>query len=166
MSTVQLSTNGRFYLAIRAIVVVTLLLELFSSTVSYAGGRNESSKPRAVISERYAALQSGDIRRYSIVHKDATWIKESEFQAQRQSFLKYRVTQQKVIKSAKQSGPVEVYIAVDEYYKGQSAPTKMHFTVRFEKDRWLIDEFNADEPRSPTEKEVEEAAKQMLRQQR
>jgi len=117
-----------------------------------------------VISERYDALAKGDIHRFSALHKDTTWIKEREFQELRQAFLRYRIIKERVITASKQGKPLEVYIGVDEFYKGQPAPTRMHYTVRSEKDRWIIDEFNADEAPSPTEKEVEEAAKRMLKQ--
>ncbi len=162
MSTFQLTTSTRLHFT-TALVIAHSLLYGFFYTIVCGAEQHKDSGARAVISERYDALAKGDIHRFSALHKDTTWIKEREFQELRQAFLRYRIIKERVITASKQGKPLEVYIGVDEFYKGQPAPTRMHYTVRSEKDRWIIDEFNADEAPSPTEKEVEEAAKRMLK---
>lgn len=162
MSTIQLTAYSSSVARVRIVAVVTLMHLLPHATNAIANGSADPSKPATVIANRYEALRKGDIHAFAAVHKDPRWIKESEFRPQHERFSKYVIRQQKRTGASEKPRAPEVYFAVDEYYKGQSDPTRMHFVVRLERNRWLIVEFNADEPRSPTEKSVEEKAKRML----
>lgn len=147
---------------LRLVAVIAMMYVLHAGNVAMASGSVDVSKATTAIAERYAALRKGDIKAFGAAHKDTRWIKESEFRAQHEKFSRYVIRRQTRLQESEKPAVPEVYFAVDEYYKGQSNPTRMNFVVRLEGNRWVITEFNADEPRSPTERSVEEDAKRML----
>jgi hypothetical protein len=163
MSTIQLSPyRSTFVACFRRVAFIGLIQILLHGTVAMADGSADPSRAASAIADRYDALQKGDIDKFAAVHKDARWIQEGQFRAQHQKFSRYVVRERGTLKGSEKLPGAEVYFVVDEYYKGQSDPTRMHFLLRLERDRWVIAEFNADEPRSPTERSVEEKARRML----
>jgi hypothetical protein len=103
------------------------------------------SSPAATVETRYRALEQKDLDTFIKVHADPAWIKREEFFRLANSIVSSKIEKTLPMETSDSSASGEVYVLVEEKFRGVDKPGNMHYVLRKTSNGWLIARFNAGE---------------------
>lgn len=116
------------------------------------------STPTATVETRYLALQHRDLDAFVKVYADPAWVKREEFLRIADSIVSSRILKTAPMDKSDPSASGEIYVLVEERYRGVEKPGEMNYVLRKVDANWLIVSFNAGEELPIDTKKVEREA--------